>query len=79
MADIVADTLVPSAAMFGISLEPYPNLNAWIDSPFGEAIARQTLRYRQRLSQRESFRRTAPTPEGVQAALPTIKKILETR
>jgi glutathione S-transferase len=63
MADIVAGTLVPSASMFGISLDPYPGLNAWID----------------RLSERESFRQTAPTPEGVQAALPTIKKILETR
>ena len=63
IADIVAGTLVPSAAMFGISLDPYPGLNAWID----------------RLSQRESFQRTAPTSEGVQAALPTIKKILETR
>jgi glutathione S-transferase len=37
VADIVAGTLVPSAAMFGISLDPYPGLNAWIDSPFGEA------------------------------------------
>jgi glutathione S-transferase len=63
IADIVAGTLVPSAAMFGISLDPYPRLNAWID----------------RLSQRESFRQTAPIPEGVQAALPTIKKILATR
>ncbi|AFY93244.1 glutathione S-transferase family protein [Chamaesiphon minutus] len=63
IADIVAGTLVPSVAMFGISLDSYPGLNAWIE----------------RLSQRESFRQTAPTPEGVQAALPTIKKILETR
>jgi glutathione S-transferase len=63
VADIVAGTLVPSAAMFGISLDPYPKLNAWID----------------RLSQRESFRQTNPTPEQVQAALPTIKKIMETR
>jgi glutathione S-transferase len=63
IADIVAGTLVPSASMFGISLEPYPGLNAWIE----------------RLSQRESFRQTAPTPEQVQAALPTIKKIMETR
>jgi glutathione S-transferase len=63
VADIVAGTLVPSAAMFGISLGPYPGLNAWID----------------RLSQRESFRQTNPTPEQVQAALPTIKKIMENR
>lgn len=63
VADIVSGTLVPSALMFGISLEPYPGLNAWIDQ----------------LSQRESFQQTAPTPEQVQAELPTIKKILETR
>jgi glutathione S-transferase len=63
IADIVAGTLVPSASMFGISLDPYPGLNAWIG----------------RLSQRESFRQTAPTPEQVQAALPTIKKIMENR
>ena len=63
IADIVAGTLVPSTSMFGISLDPYPRLNAWID----------------RLSQRESFQQTAPTPEQVRAALPTIKKILETR
>jgi glutathione S-transferase len=37
IADIVAGTLVPSASMFCILLEPYPRLNAWIDSPFGEA------------------------------------------
>jgi glutathione S-transferase len=43
--------------------DPYPGLNAWIDL----------------LSQRESFRQTAPTPEQVQAALPTIKKIMENR
>ncbi|WP_295621822.1 hypothetical protein [Chamaesiphon sp. GL140_3_metabinner_50] len=36
-ADIVAGMLVPSASMFGISLDPYPGLNDWIDSPFGEA------------------------------------------
>jgi glutathione S-transferase len=63
IADIVAGTLVPSASMFGILLEPYPRLNAWID----------------RLSQRESFRQTAPTPEQIQVALPTIKKIMENR
>jgi glutathione S-transferase len=63
IADIVAGTLVPSASMFGISLDPYPGLTAWIE----------------RLSQRDSFRQTAPTPEQVQAALPTIKNIMENR
>jgi glutathione S-transferase len=63
VADIVAGTLVPSAAMFGISLDPYPRLKAWIE----------------RLSQRESFRQTEPTPEQIQAALPTIGKIMAAR
>lgn len=63
LADIVAGTLVPSVAMFGIALDPYPNLNAWLEQ----------------LSQRASFQQTAPTPEQIQATLPNIKKILETR
>jgi glutathione S-transferase len=63
VADIVAGTLVPSVAMFGIALAGYPRLSAWID----------------RLSQRESFRQTEPTPAQIQAALPTIEKILATR
>jgi glutathione S-transferase len=63
LADIVAGKLVPSVAMFGMALDPYPKLNAWLEH----------------LSQRESFQQTAPTPEQIQAALPNIKKILETR
>jgi glutathione S-transferase len=63
LADIVAGTLVPSVAMFGITIEPFPKLAAWLE----------------RLSLRESFRQTAPSPEQIQAALPSIKKILEMR
>jgi glutathione S-transferase len=63
LADIVAGTLVPSVAMFGISLESFPKLASWID----------------RLSSRGSFQQTAPSPEQIQAALPNIKKILEMR
>ncbi len=63
LADIVAGTLVPSVSMFGIALESYPKLSAWLE----------------RLSQHESFQQTAPTPEQIQAALPNIKQILETR
>jgi glutathione S-transferase len=63
IADIIAGTLVPSVAMFGIDLAGYSRLSAWID----------------RLSQRESFRQTEPTPAQIQAALPTIEKILATR
>jgi glutathione S-transferase len=63
MADIVAGTLVPSVAMFGIPIDAYPKLNTWLE----------------RLSQRDSFQQTAPTPEQIQAALPNIRKILEMR
>lgn len=63
LADIVAGTLIPSVAMFGIASDPYPKLGAWLEN----------------LSQRESFQQTAPTPEQIQAALPNIKKILEKR
>ncbi|WP_416672401.1 glutathione S-transferase family protein [Egbenema bharatensis] len=63
LADIVAGTLVPSVAMFGIALDAYPRLNPWLE----------------RLSQRDSFQQTAPTPKQIQAALPNIRKILEAR
>jgi glutathione S-transferase len=63
LADIVAGTLVPSVSMFGISMESFPKLTAWLD----------------RLSSRPSFQQTAPSPEQIQAALPNIKKILEKR
>lgn len=63
LADIVAGTLVPSVSMFGISMESFPNLTAWLD----------------RLSSRPSFQQTAPSSEQIQAALPNIKKILEKR
>lgn len=49
--------------MFGISMESFPKLTAWLD----------------RLSSRSSFQQTAPSPEQIQAALPNIKKILEMR
>lgn len=63
LAEVVAGTLVPSASMFGISIDIYPKLKAWIE----------------RLETRESFQQTTPSPEQIQAALPNIKKILETR
>ncbi len=63
LADIVAGTMVPGLAMFGISLEPYPTLQAWSE----------------RLAQRPSWQETTAAPEVVQAALPNIKVILERR
>lgn len=63
LADIVAGTLVPSLPMFGIPLDAYPNVNSWAE----------------RLLQRESFQRTTPSPEQIEAALPNVRKILEAR
>lgn len=63
LADIVAGTLVSSVPMFGISMASFPKLTAWLE----------------RLSARESFQQTAPSPDQIQAALPNLKKILETR
>lgn len=63
LGDIVAGTIIPGLPMFGVALQPYPNVLAWCD----------------RLAQRPSWQQTAPAPEVVQAALPTIRKILATR
>lgn len=63
LADIVAGTLIPSVAMFGISMESFPKLTAWLEQ----------------VSSRESFQQTAPSPEQIQAALPNIKRIFEMR
>jgi glutathione S-transferase len=63
LADIVAGTLVPSLPMFGFSWDIYPRLKAWLE----------------RLIRRESWQQTTPSPEVVEAALPTIGKIIERR
>lgn len=63
LADIVAGTLVPSVAMFGISMDAFPKITAWLGQ----------------LSERPSFQQTLPHPEQIEAALPTIKEILERR
>lgn len=63
LGDIVAGTIIPGLPMFGIELQPYPNVLAWCD----------------RLAQRPSWQQTAPAPDVVQAALPTIRKILASR
>lgn len=63
LADIVAGTLVPSLQLFGFSLDAYPRLKACLE----------------RLAIRESWQQTMPQPEVVEAALPSIRKILERR
>lgn len=63
LADVVAGTLVPALPLFGLSLEAYPYLTAWCD----------------RLSQRQSWQQTTPSPEMVAAAMSNIKNILMSR
>ncbi len=63
LADIVAGTLVASLPMFGISLDDYPQVQHWL----------------QQVSQRDSIQQTTPSPETINAALPSIRKILTAR
>jgi len=63
LAEVVAGTLIPSLPMFGIDLDAYPKL----------------LRWTTQLAQRASWQQTMPRPEDIEAALPHVKKILETR
>lgn len=63
LAEVVAGTLVPALPMFGFDLAPYPKLSAWME----------------RLLQRASWQATTPAPDVIQAALPHIRRILETR
>jgi glutathione S-transferase len=63
LADIVAGTLLASLPMFGFSFDGYPKLKAWLE----------------KLALRESWQQTTPQPELIEAALPSIKNILERR
>jgi glutathione S-transferase len=63
LAEVVAGTLIPSLPLFGISLESYPQLEAWSE----------------RLSQRKSWQQTTASSKQIAAAIPHIKKILERR
>lgn len=63
LADIVAGTLLPSLYLFGFSLASYPRLEALLE----------------RLAMRESWQKTTPQPEVLEAALPNIRNILERR
>ncbi|GAB1543867.1 glutathione S-transferase family protein [Scytonema sp. NUACC21] len=63
LCEVVVGTLVPSIPLYGLSLEPYPNLNAWS----------------QRLQERASWQQTTPNDRAIESALPNIRKILERR
>ena len=62
-ADIVAGTAVPSIPLLGISLEPYPKVTKWLDN----------------LQQRESWKKTAQSPEEIEASKAIMKAILQKR
>lgn len=63
LAEVVAGTLVPSVSMFGFAINNYPKLAGWLE----------------RLKGRESFQKTTPSPEQIEAAIPNIQKILGSR
>lgn len=62
-ADIVAGTAVPSMPLLGISLDEYPKVKSWCD----------------RLQQRESWQKTQPTAEEIEASKAIMKAILQRR
>ncbi|WP_144863001.1 glutathione S-transferase N-terminal domain-containing protein [Hyella patelloides] len=62
-ADIVAGTAVDAIPLLGISLEPYPQVTAWLDN----------------LRQRSSWQQTRPTQEQIEASRAVMKAILQKR
>ncbi|MEA5468800.1 glutathione S-transferase family protein [Spirulina sp. 06S082] len=63
LADVVAGTTVPTLFFFGISLSEYPKITKWCET----------------LQQRESWQKTTPSPEAIEAAKAGMKKILQQR
>lgn len=61
LADIVAGNSSFFLSLMGISVDSYPKVKTWLEQ----------------LMQRESFVKTAPTPEEIEAAKPLVKKQLE--
>lgn len=60
LADITAGTFVPQLPSLGVSLDDYPKLRAWCD----------------RLMERESWQKTQPTPEEMEASIPQAKALI---
>ncbi|MEW6494708.1 MAG: glutathione S-transferase family protein [Cyanobacteriota bacterium] len=60
LADIAAGTVVPQLPKIGVSLDDYPKLKAWCD----------------RLMQRESWQKTEPTPEEIEAFFSRMKTLV---
>jgi glutathione S-transferase len=63
LAEVVAGTLVPVLAMFGISLHEYPKLQAWCD----------------RLMMRSSWQQTEVSQAEIAAKIPIMQKLLAAR
>ncbi|NEP56914.1 MAG: glutathione S-transferase family protein [Symploca sp. SIO2G7] len=61
LADIVAGNSSSFLSLMGISLDSYPKVKTWLEQ----------------LAQRESFVKTAPSPEDIEAAKPLVKRQLE--
>ena len=60
LADIVAGTVIPLFPNFGVALEEYPKLKQWM----------------QRLQERDSWKKTEPDPEEIEAFKSTMKKLI---
>ena len=60
LGDIAAGTVVPQLSSIGVSLDDYPKLNTWCE----------------RLMERESWQKTQPSPEVIEACLPQIKALM---
>jgi glutathione S-transferase len=60
LGDIAAGTVIPQLPSLGVGLDGYPKLKAWVE----------------RLMMRESWQKTQPTPDMIQASLPQIKALI---
>lgn len=61
LADIVAGTVVPQLSLIGVTLDGYPQLNDWVE----------------RLMQRESWVKTQPSLEEIEAFIPRMKTLMK--
>ncbi len=60
LADITAGTVVPELPNMGVAVDGYPKLSAWA----------------KRLMARESWQKTQPSPEAIEASLPQIRVLM---
>jgi glutathione S-transferase len=60
LADITAGTMVPQLPSIGMPLNDYPKLSVWIE----------------RIMARDSWQKTQPSPEEVEAAIPQAKTLM---